>query len=254
MKNNFEESLRRVLVHEGGYVNHPKDPGGATNRGITQRTYDAYLSRKGRPSRTVKDITHAEVKAIYRAQYWAKVQADDLPSGVDYAVFDFAVNSGPARAAKFLQREIGVGADGVIGQQTLAAVSAVPDKAGLVHSLCAARLAWLKRLKHWPTFGKGWTRRVSEVRAHGVALASSEPSSEPTVDLGGKADGEVSASISDLAKDPSAWGAAGGLVGSAGALTSGDGPIQWAIAALLVIGGLVAVYTLVRRNVNAELK
>lgn len=258
MKANFAECLRRVLVHEGGYVNHPKDPGGETNKGITQATYTAWLSGRGKPFKSVKHITDAEVSTIYKVQYWDKVQGDDLPSGVDYAVFDFAVNSGVSRAAKFLQRELNIKADGVIGQHTLAAVKSARVPAALVRSICDSRLAWLKRLKGWATFGKGWSLRVAEVRSFGIELATEmhiQISDTPTLTpgAGGKADGEVSASISDLAKDPKAWGAIGGLLGSAGTLTSGDGPIQWAIAALLVIGGLVAVYMLVKRNVNAQL-
>lgn len=108
MKGNFRELLPKVLVHEGGYVDDPQDPGGETNKGITHKTYDAWRKRQGQPTRSVKHITPEEVAEIYRQQYWNKIAGDDLPSGVDYAVFDFAVNSGPSRAAQFLQRAVGV--------------------------------------------------------------------------------------------------------------------------------------------------
>ena len=103
MKANFDKSLALVLVHEGGYVNHPKDPGGATNRGVTQAVYDAYRKTRGKAGQSVKFITDEEVNAIYKFQYWDRVQGDLLPAGLDYAVFDFAVNSGVGRASKYLQ-------------------------------------------------------------------------------------------------------------------------------------------------------
>lgn len=162
MKSSYTLSLKRVLKHEGGYVNHPSDPGGATNKGIIQRTYNAWRRAKGLPLRSVKLITDDEVAAIYKSSYWDKIKGDDLPVGVDYAVFDFAVNSGPARAAKFLQRLTGVTADGVIGPATVAAATA--KQFGLVDRLCDERMRFLQTLPHWRVFGKGWSSRVTEVR------------------------------------------------------------------------------------------
>ncbi|CAB4140039.1 zliS Lysozyme family protein [uncultured Caudovirales phage] len=166
----FAVCLPRILKHEGGYVNHPKDPGGATNKGIIQRTYDSWRDRQGQPRQSVKAITPAEVAAIYRRDYWDAVKGDDLPTGVDYAVFDFAVNSGINRAAKFLQRAVGVADDGVIGPATLAAV-AKADASDTVAKICDARLAWLQTLPHWPTFGRGWGSRVADVRKTGMGEA-----------------------------------------------------------------------------------
>jgi lysozyme family protein len=159
MRANFDTALDWVLAHEGGFVNHPKDPGGATNRGVTQRVYDGYRERKGLARRSVRAIAAEEVREIYWAQYWNAVRGDDLPSGLDYAVFDYAVNSGPRRAAMDLQRELGVKVDGVIGQVTLAAISRV-DVFDLIVRLCERRMRFLRALKHWKTFGRGWTRRV----------------------------------------------------------------------------------------------
>lgn len=177
MRNNFTEALALVLVHEGGYVNHPADPGGATNRGVTQRTYDSWRKRNGQSKRSVRKITDDEVAAIYRRDYWNAVKADDLPSGVDYAVFDFAVNSGPRRAAQFLQRVVGVDDDGKIGPVTIAAVRATPP-GGIISDLCDNRLSWLKRLPTWGTFGRGWSRRVSEVLVKALDM-SLNPATTP---------------------------------------------------------------------------
>lgn len=160
MEGNFEETTSWLLVHEGGYVNHPKDPGGATNRGVIQRTYDGYRDRIGRPRQSVRNITEAEVLDIYRTQYWNAIQGDLLPSGLDYSVYDFAVNSGPARAARNLQALLGVKQDGHIGNITLGALRQRNDIQSLIINLCTNRWKWMQTLSTWSTFGKGWTRRV----------------------------------------------------------------------------------------------
>lgn len=159
MKSNYVIVQPWILAYEGGYVNHPKDPGGATNQGITQKTYDAFRRRVGKPTRSVKQLEAVERDTIYRQQYWDVIRGDDLPSGVDAAVYDFAVNSGPSRAASYLQAVVGVKQDGVIGLQTLDAVDKM-DAVIVIDKLCAARFSFLQRLKHWPTFKVGWTRRV----------------------------------------------------------------------------------------------
>lgn len=155
-------ALKLVLAHEGGYVNHPKDPGGETNKGVTKAVYDAYRKRKGLARRSVREITATELSDIYTTGYWDKVDADALPAGVDYMVFDFAVNSGPARAIKALQRQVGAGVDGIMGDQTITMVCAAvaEDEEKFIREYCEARLAWMKTLKTWKTFGTGWQRRV----------------------------------------------------------------------------------------------
>ena len=245
----FDECLPLVLKHEGGYVNHPKDPGGATNKGVTQRTYDAWQARNNKPKRSVKQIQDAEVAAIYRAQYWDKVQADDLPAGLDYAVFDFAVNSGPSRAAKFLQRIVGVHDDGIIGMQTLDAVSKF-EVSSIIRKLCDNRLAWLKRLKTFSTFGRGWTRRVEEVKGAALSMNDGIGYQDPVAPAQGKDDGgeATTATIKDMAKDPKVWGGAGGLVAALGGVMEGDGPVQYAVAAVVVLGAAVLAYKLVRKK------
>lgn len=163
----FSRALPLILAHEGGYVNDPQDPGGATNKGVTQATYDGWRAKQGLPAQSVRQITADEVAAIYRRDYWDKVRGDDLPAGVGYAVFDFAVNSGPARAARFLQKVVSVPEDGVIGPATLAAVNSVAAVSAepIIDRLCDARLAFLRSLPTFARFGTGWSRRVSEVRA-----------------------------------------------------------------------------------------
>lgn len=158
----YKPALSLVLAHEGGYANHPKDPGGATMKGITQRVYDDYRRVKGLPLIHVRYVSPEELAEIYKKQYWRLVRGDDLPAGLDYAVFDFAVNSGVSRAVRYLQRLVGVDDDGIIGNGTLGAVfNFVKTNEELAILLyCANRLAFLKSLKTFPTFGKGWTRRV----------------------------------------------------------------------------------------------
>lgn len=160
----FDRWLPHILKHEGGWVNHPKDPGGATNKGIIQRTYDSWRDRQGQPRQSVRNITDAEVAAIYRRDYWDAIKGDDLPAGVDYCVFDFAVNSGIDRAARYLQRAVGASEDGSIGPATVAKVKSA-DSAKVIDVICDQRMAFLRGLKTFATFGKGWTARVDDVRA-----------------------------------------------------------------------------------------
>lgn len=170
MKANFDLCLREVLRHEGGWADHPSDPGGATMKGITIGTYAQWKGRKVTKAE-LRAISDAEVAAIYRRNYWDKVRGDDLPSGLDLVAFDAAVNSGPARGARWLQQALGVADDGKIGPATLARAHASYAPA-VIERAVGFRLAFLKRLKTWPTFGKGWSRRVEGVRKAALDLAS----------------------------------------------------------------------------------
>lgn len=211
----FERALPRVLVHEGGYVNHPADPGGETNRGITKRVYDAFRQRTGLPAQSVRNITSQEVAAIYKAGYWDLAKCDQLPAGVSYVVFDGAVNSGVAQSIKWLQRALGVTADGVIGNATLAAVQNYDDMDRLVDAICDRRLAFLKALKTWKTFGKGWGARVADVRATGKAWARGVDATQKSPVVPGNA----KAFISDAKPAPAlaiADATTGGGIGSGG--------------------------------------
>ncbi|ACL61345.1 glycoside hydrolase family 108 protein [Methylobacterium nodulans] len=169
----FDAALARVLAHEGGWSDHPADPGGPTNLGVTQATLSAWLGRPATRAE-VKALTPASVAPLYRARFWDAVHGDALPAGVDLAVFDLAVNSGVRRAAMALQRAVGVADDGRIGPMTLAAAARAPA-ARTIRRISADRLAFLQRLSTWPSFGRGWGRRVSEVRAAALAMAASAP-------------------------------------------------------------------------------
>lgn len=167
----FERCLGEILRHEGGYVDHPSDPGGATNMGITRKTLARWRKVSpwtGLPKAAVEALTRDEAALIYRAQYWNTVKAGAMPAGVDLALFDFAVNSGPDRAARVLQTALRVAADGEIGPLTLAAVEAADPKR-LVNDLCDRRLGFLRRLASFSVFGRGWTRRVAAIRAAALA-------------------------------------------------------------------------------------
>lgn len=161
MKENFDSALAAVLHHEGGYVNHPKDPGGMTNLGVTKRVWEEWVGHEVDEA-TMRGLTPEIVGSMYKAKYWDKIKGDDLPAGVDYAVFDAAINSGPGRAAKWLQTVVGAVPDGAIGNGTLAKVAAM-DAKEIVEKYQETRLAFMQSLPTWDTFGKGWGRRVTEV-------------------------------------------------------------------------------------------
>ncbi len=166
----FERAMPLVLAHEGGWADDPQDPGGATNFGVTIGTLSLELGRPATRAE-VRALTPATVAPLYRRRFWDAVQGDALPAGLDYALFDFAVNSGPKRAVIGLQRVLGIADDGRLGPLTLAAV-AKHKPADLIDALCDGRLAFLRALSTWPRFGKGWARRVEEVRKAALAMAT----------------------------------------------------------------------------------
>lgn len=168
----FARALPRVLAYEGGKVDDPRDPGGRTNQGVTQVVYTAWRTRKKQPARDVYLMTDSERDAIYRAQYWDAVQGDKLPAGVDFVVFDGAVNSGPKQSIKWLQRALGVEADGVLGTVTLAAVEGVIDHDALVGDIVDRREAFLRALKTFKTYSRGWLSRTANVRKLGMLWAT----------------------------------------------------------------------------------
>jgi len=169
MKDNFDEALKAILHHEGGFVNHPKDPGGMTNLGVTKKVWEEWVGHEV-DEKAMRGLTPEIVGPMYKVKYWDKIKGDDLPTGVDYVVFDAAVNSGPGRAAKWLQACVGVDPDGGIGPKTLAAVASF-DASQLVEDYAKRRLSFLMDLQTWDTFGKGWGRRVAEVQKTGLDMA-----------------------------------------------------------------------------------
>ena len=165
MKENWEKSLEAILHHEGGYVNHPEDPGGETNLGVTRRVYEEWIRFHGISGKDMKDLEVEDVEPIYRKNYWDRVKGDDLPAGLDLCVFDFGVNAGTGRAAKYLQNMIGTVADGGIGPNTLRALANYVESEGLERTILnyqADRQDYYESLSTFKTFGKGWTRRVDE--------------------------------------------------------------------------------------------
>ena len=171
-----EQIIPLILKHEGGYVNHPNDPGGATNKGITIATFRRFIKPGGTIS-DLKALTTEQAVIVYKRNYWDAVLADLLPPGVDYTVADFAVNSGPSRAAKVLQKVVGVKQDGKIGPATIKATNAMPAR-DVIRQVNANRLAFMKSIrggKLWVTFGKGWQRRVDGVLAKSLQDAKATP-------------------------------------------------------------------------------
>jgi len=168
MISNFNRSLLLLLKHEGNFVNHPSDPGGMTNLGVTAKVWEEWV---GHPvdEKQMRALTPDDVAPLYKRKYWDACRADELVSGLDYAVFDFAVNSGVGRAAKTLQTCIGVTPDGGIGPATLAAVK-THNPAELIENLCDKRLNFLQSLSTFVTFGRGWERRVNEVKAESLRM------------------------------------------------------------------------------------
>jgi lysozyme family protein len=158
----FTEALDHVLKHEGGFVDHPRDPGGMTNLGVTRAVWEEWVGR-GSNEKEMRALTPENVAPLYKQKYWDRVKADDLPAGLNYCVFDAAVNSGTGRAAKWLQEAVGATPDGAIGPNTLAKVKS-HDADVLVNAFCDIRMNFLKSLRTFDTFGRGWTSRVDGVR------------------------------------------------------------------------------------------
>jgi lysozyme family protein len=153
---NFQECLDLVLASEGGWVNHPSDPGGETNLGVTKAVWEEYV---GHPVKTMKDLTKADVAPLYELKYWKTSYCEVLPRGLDLVVFSMAVNAGPGRSVKLLQSAIGCVPDGVIGPRTRELISA-SNSANLIEKFSTFRREYYKSLKTFPIFGKGWLARV----------------------------------------------------------------------------------------------
>ena len=200
----YGKALARVLVYEGGKVDNPADPGGRTNQGVTQRTYNAWRRSQGLPQQDVYAMADAERDAIYKHSYWDVARGDDLPVGVDLVVFDAAVNSGAGQAVKWLQAALGDHyqgqLDGVLGDKTLQAVQDFGDEVDLVQEICSRRLATLQRLKTWTTFGKGWSARIANVQKTACSWIDSAPAVD-AVDVS-TVQGQQKAVVAGNLKDP----------------------------------------------------
>lgn len=172
MKENFDASLKHLLKSEGGFTNDPRDPGnklpdgraGCTMLGVTQATYESFIGKRTTQEK-MRTLTAEDVGPIYRKKYWDAVKGDELPSGLDYLMFDFAVNAGPGRAIKIMQQALGVTSDGVIGRMTMKAI-ADADPEELIEKFSEAKSDYYRSLKTFETFGKGWLNRVAEVKGY----------------------------------------------------------------------------------------
>ena len=170
---NFNKCLEIVLHHEGGYVNHPKDPGGMTNMGVTKRVYEEWVGYSVSKN-TMQNLKEEDVAPIYEKNYWDRIKGDQLPNGLDLCVFDFGVNAGTGRAAKYLQAMIGTVADGGIGPNTLAKLDEFIKSNTLTETIRLyqdERQDYYESLSTFKTFGKGWTRRVNETTEFGLEMA-----------------------------------------------------------------------------------
>jgi lysozyme family protein len=211
VKDNFTACLAHVLKFEGGRSNDPQDPGGRTNKGITQATYDSYRDRKSLPRTDVFEIGADEVADCYRHDYWDKVRGDALRSGEDLAVFDYAVNSGPSRALHAL---------------TAANVPST-DAHSVIQGICASRLAFMRSLSTWPHFGAGWGKRVADVQRFSLEMAEGK-APKPRAPAGSKASGGVVV-------------AGGAAAASAHWL---GGAALWWTAGILILAGIIALVVL----------
>ena len=172
MRLTFDPALRLLLRHEGGFVNHPSDPGGMTNLGVTKAVWDAHKGKDATEA-DMRALTPEAVQPVYKARYWDAIQGDALPYGLDYCMFDCAVNSGPGRAIKLLQYVLYTKVDGVLGKHTLAALQRA-DPTGMIEDYSQKRLDFLKSLPTWTTFAKGWGQRVSEVELEAKTFARNQ--------------------------------------------------------------------------------
>ena len=165
---NFERCFQLLLKDEGGFVNDPKDRGGATNLGVTLGTWSSWV-RYPATVEMIKALTPDDVRPLYRKNYWDYVKADQLPVGVDYCVFDCAVNSGATRASRFAQLAAGVSVDGLIGTITLKQINAMhPDD--FVRAFTQERIEYLHRLDTFDRFGRGWLNRISRVQTKSLEM------------------------------------------------------------------------------------
>jgi lysozyme family protein len=170
MISNWDKSFDMVIAHEGGFTNDERDPGnklpdgrkGSTMLGCTQANWEKYIGHEVTQD-DMKALKKEDVKPLYKRDYWDAVRGDDLPAGVDYAVFDFAINAGPAAARKMIQKALGVTADGSIGPATMKAIQEAEGK-DLLDNFSNSKEAFYKSLPTFQTYGKGWLKRVADVQ------------------------------------------------------------------------------------------
>ena len=176
MLDNWKESFKHLLVSEGGYTEDPRDPGnhlpdgraGCTNLGVTQTAWEAFVGHQV-SNQDMRDLTPEKIEPFYKAKYWDAVRADELPSGLDYLVFDFAINAGPGRSIKCLQSAVGTTPDGGLGPKTMQAVME-HDRTDLVEKFSQAKLDFYRSRPTFATYGNGWTSRVASVKKQAESM------------------------------------------------------------------------------------
>lgn len=229
---NYPAALAETLKWEGGFVDHPQDPGGATNMGITIGTLSDWL---GRPATVaeVRNLSRATAELIYRKRYWARVRGDEMPDGIDLVAFDGAVNSGVTRGARWLQTALRVVVDGAIGPLTVRAAQTEANGVAVIQRACAARMGFLRGLRTWGTFGRGWTRRVTSIEAAAVAMNTRSPAAVRA---------EAQKATGTAAKQTT--GAAGAAVGggtSAGGIETAPDLLVYGLIGVAILVALVLV-------------
>lgn len=251
---NFERCQAITEAWEGGWSDHARDPGGKTMYGITQATLSAWLGRPATATE-IRNLSKEQARQIYRKNYWDRVAGDELPSGVDLCIYDFGVNSGPQRAVKSLQGALDLKADGWVGELTISAVKDA-DRRELINRLCDRRLAFLKDLETWDTFGKGWSNRVADIRKRALAMigGGAQPRA-PEVPSGGTAKALPAAPVEKSVSTEQKVGA-GSLLG-AGAILGfwrdyRDVLTDPAFLGLLLVLGAVAAFLLWRKAKPVE--
>ena len=170
MKDNWQQSFRLMLASEGGFSNHPSDPGGMTNLGVTKATWENWIGRQSDEAE-MRGLTPERVEPMYRKKFWDAVRGDELPVGLDYLMFDFAVNAGAGRAIKTLQSSVGATPDGGFGPITMAAVQAV-DPVELIERFSQAKENFYRSLNTFATCGKGWLNRVADVKQKASSMVA----------------------------------------------------------------------------------
>lgn len=252
MDANYNVIMRQVLLSEGGNDDDPRDPGGRTSRGITQREYNAYRKRKGIATRDVWKADQSEVMDIYRSEYWVPMRCNELHGGIDYVVDDYGINSGIGRPPRVLQTILKLPVTGKMDAATIAAANKA-DPVKLINAVCAERLHYMQNIrggKLWVTYRKGWTARVSTVKALSLKLAAGSPDVQAvkTEDKVAKATHVPSQTV----RKATLGGTIGGGGGVAAISQQSGLPTSWVIAiavAAAVIG--IIVWVLHHRSIEA---
>lgn len=267
-RDTFYKIVPAILQHEGRFSTDKTDPGNwstgkvgkgkfvGTMYGVTGRVLAGY---RGAPvtEQDVRALTLTEAVEIFRSQYWVPIKGDELPLGLDYAMLDFAINSGPATAASFLQRIVGVPRDGIIGAKTLDAIRRYGDTSKLITALCSARLAFMKTLKNWKQNSKGWPKRVAQVEAKarrmtsGVDVAALQVDPTPDVGVADPADQKVTATKQGKANVTTMVGAIGAgaseMASQVSLYTEIADILKYAFVALTIVGAIAGLYVTVKK-------